>query len=343
MLTKGLRKFKDRIFSASRKEDSFSGTDYSEGPESPSVNSPRKFSSIKSKNSSYGERTYPELVASSSMRSNASTGHGHIVTLKESPILTDHNQSPNGAAVLPPVQISSSQNSFTAKSPQAPNLAAMFNPSSGRRRSTPAALDMALRSAEGKVTMEQLLQPGQNKLVFGNYFAGTSAAARDQAAAVAAAERQRAKAAGAASAAPVGPHTGLRPPPIQPSGATIPAYKAPPMQPISLHSNDPGMATVLEDVAMDDVEPQQAAPSISRKHAADNVSDTSSGPQSPTGGGAHKVHLAPHPPQTMPLLHPPQLGYPPQHPPQTPHGSALLHLQQQQPSTAAPTVPQQIP
>ncbi|GIL48763.1 hypothetical protein Vafri_5211 [Volvox africanus] len=277
------------------------------------------------------------------MRSNASTGHGHIVTLKESPILTDHNQSPNGAAVLPPVQISSSQNSFTAKSPQAPNLAAMFNPSSGRRRSTPAALDMALRSAEGKVTMEQLLQPGQNKLVFGNYFAGTSAAARDQAAAVAAAERQRAKAAGAASAAPVGPHTGLRPPPIQPSGATIPAYKAPPMQPISLHSNDPGMATVLEDVAMDDVEPQQAAPSISRKHAADNVSDTSSGPQSPTGGGAHKVHLAPHPPQTMPLLHPPQLGYPPQHPPQTPHGSALLHLQQQQPSTAAPTVPQQIP
>ncbi|GIL69430.1 hypothetical protein Vretimale_13537 [Volvox reticuliferus] len=281
------------------------------------------------------------------MRSNASTGQGHIVTLKESPILTDHNQSPNGTAALPPVQISSSQNSFTTKSPQAPNLATMFNPSSGRRRSTPAALDMALRSAEGKVSVEQLLQPGQNKLVFGNYFAGTSAAARDQAAAVAAAERQRAKAVGTASATAVGPHTGLRPPPIQPPGPTIPAYKAPPLQAISLHSNDPGMATVPEDVAMDDVEPQQAAPSTSRKHAIDSVSSTSSGPHSPRGGAAHKVHLAPHQPQSMPLLHPPQLPHPLQHPPQTPQGSALLHLQQppysqqlqQQPSTGTQHIP----
>ncbi|GLC41888.1 hypothetical protein PLESTF_000096600 [Pleodorina starrii] len=345
MLSKGLKKFKDRIFSASRKEESFSGTDISEGPDSPrnpSVNSSRKFSSIRSKNSSYGDRPPPELVATSSMRSNASASHGpHTVTLKESPMLTDHNQSPSGAAVLPPVQISSNHNSFTSKQP--PNLATMFNPSSGRRRSTPAALDMALRSPDGKVAMEQLLQPGHNKLVFGNYFAGTSAAARDQAAAVAAAEKQRAKAAAAASA---GLHPSPRPPPGQPPSLTIPAYKVPPLPVACLHSNDPGMATVPEDVAMDDVQPQPQQLSLSaslstssfRRHPADCLSSLSSVPQSPSGAAPH-AKLHPAPPSLAPLhQHPsPQL----QQSPHSQHSPLHAHPPQQQQLQPHPPPPPQ--
>ncbi|KXZ54424.1 hypothetical protein GPECTOR_5g78 [Gonium pectorale] len=270
MLSKGLKKFKDRIFSASRKEESFSGTDYSEGPESPGnqasvVGSPRatfrNLASLRSKNSSYADR---ELVASSSMRSNASAGHGpQTITLKEAPMLADHQ---NGGTVLPPVQINSNQNSFTAKAQQGPpSLANMFSPSSGRRKSTPAALDMVLRTAEGKAAVEHLLQPSQNKLVFGNYFAGTSAAARDQAAAVAAAEKQRAKAAAAASAGPTGPLLTPKPPAGHPPPLTLPSHKhsSSALQP---HLNDPSMATVPEDVVMSDV----VAPAAAEDASASN-------------------------------------------------------------------------
>ncbi|KAG2436193.1 hypothetical protein HXX76_006505 [Chlamydomonas incerta] len=342
MLSKGLKKFKDRIFSASRKEGSLSGTDYSEGPESPGnvgANSPRKFSSIKSKNSSYGERVAPELVATSSMRSNASAAQHSTITLKEAPMLTDHASPSNGGTVLPPVQIGSSNNSFSSKA-QPPALANMFSPSSGRRKSTPAALDMVLRTAEGKAAVEQLLQPGQNKLVFGNYFAGTSAAARDQAAAVAAAEKaQRAKAtaagpAGGAAAAGLVP----RPPPGLPPTMPPPPHK---MSSLSqVHLND-SMATVPEDVAMEDAVHTHAAPSNSKKHAADGSSVQAYPPPSPSGSTPKMQHAQPPPLQLQqhlqqhaagpsgmlqsPHTHTPhappqqqqQQAYPQQHSPQT--------------------------
>ncbi|PNH09977.1 Serine/threonine-protein kinase Aurora-3, partial [Tetrabaena socialis] len=282
MLSKGLKKFKDRIFSSSRKDGSQSGTDYSEGPESPgnvAGNSFRKFSSIKSKNSSYAERP-PDLVATSSMRSNASAAHS--ILLKESPMLEATSNSP-GAHVLPPVQISSSQNSFSSKSQQPPNLGGM-TPSSGRRKSTPAALDMVLRTAEGKAAVEQLLQPGQNKLVFGNYFAGTSAAARDQAAAVAAAEKQRAR------AAATGPLMHAPKPP-QVSSAPAPLHARPSLPALHAVQADISMATVPEDVAMDDVQQQQqqqqqqlAQQNSMKKHVTDSVSSMHAGymPSSPS-------------------------------------------------------------
>ncbi len=291
------------------------------------MGSPRKLTqSMKSKNSSYNERGPAELSATTSMRSNASTGQQHPISLKEHPMLQDHmatgQPSPTAASVLPPVQIGSNQNSFSSKGQgQPPNLAAMMLPSTnGRRKSTPAALDMALRTAEGKAAVEQLLQPqGQSKLVFGNYFAGTSAAARDQAAAVAAAEKQRAKAA-AASIMPAPPAFAKAPGPYPPG--TIPAHKPQQLPALQLHqANDATMATVPEDIAMEDAHHHHhhAAPSSSsKKHPADSVpSMQGSGPQSPAG--AHKQHAPPayHQPVPPPQPQPPMPSPPrPQPPPQ---------------------------
>jgi hypothetical protein len=48
----------------------------------------------------------------------------------------------------------------------------------GRRKSTPAALDMALRTAEGKAAIEELINSGGKKqMVFGQYFGSTGKAA----------------------------------------------------------------------------------------------------------------------------------------------------------------------
>ncbi len=291
------------------------------------MGSPRKLTQgMKSKNSSYNERGPAELSAATSMRSNASTGQQHPISLREHPMLQDHMaagqpHSPNAASALPPVQIGSNQNSFSSKGPgQPPNLAAMMLPSgNGRRKSTPAALDMALRTAEGKAAVEQLLQPqGHNKLVFGNYFAGTSAAARDQAAAVAAAEKQRAKAA-AAGIMPA-PPTYAKPQGLYPPG-TIPAHKPQQLPALQLHqANDANMSTVPEDVAMQDARNHHhAAPSSSKKHPADSVpSMQASAPQSPSG--AHKQHApaAYHqpvpPPQPQPPMPSPLRPQPPPQP-----------------------------
>lgn len=291
--------------------------DYADdGPESPSVGpqSPRVFSSIRSKNSSYNENHHHhsgELVPSNSTRRNSTAGPAKPgpVLLKEHPMLQDANAapSPTSHSALPPVHISSSSNSnsFTNKGapgqsggfggvPGAPpNLNALMSPSSGRRKSTPAALDMVLRTAEGKAAVEQLLQPsgGQNKLVFGNYFAGTSAAARDQAAAQAAAEKLRLKAAaGAAGAGGMGSPMGMGMPPKYPAAGAVQLPPPAAVLAAALTAKPQGlaglqvphgsgnfdalavaaMATVPEDVAMEDAPVPQAQ--HHKKQPADSVS-----------------------------------------------------------------------
>ncbi|KAG2489680.1 hypothetical protein HYH03_011789 [Edaphochlamys debaryana] len=271
------------------------------------------------------------------MRSNASAGQ-HTITLKEAPMLTDHNASPSGNAVLPPVQIGSNQNSFTAKG-QPPNLSNILSVSSGRRKSTPAALDMVLRSAEGKAAVEQLLQPqGQNKLVFGNYFAGTSAAARDQAVAMAAAEKRKAAAAASAGSPPgASPHV-PRPPPGQPPSAA--AHKPQQLPALQLHDS---MATVPEDVVMDDVGKPQAAPSSARKHPYDSVSSVQGYP--PTSPAAHKLHQ-PAPPVAPPAPAHQAQGYQPHTPsssqPQQPQSPLTQAMSSPHPS-GSPARPPPVP
>ncbi len=52
-------------------------------------------------------------------------------------------------------------------------------PSAGRRKSTPAALDMALRTAEGKAAIEELINSaGKKQMVFGQYFGGSGNASQ---------------------------------------------------------------------------------------------------------------------------------------------------------------------
>jgi hypothetical protein len=272
-----------------------SGADYSEGPESPggaSVNSPRKLGSMRSKNSSSNaERSTPtgptELQHVSSSRSNVSSGQ-HTITLKEAPMLMDHQASPSGGGVLPPVQIGGEQSSFSTK--QAAAVAAAAGLSTGqsyRRKSTPAALDMALRTEEGKKAVEALLQPNaQSKLIFGNYFAGTSAAARDQAVAMAAAEKQKAAKQAAASAAP--PPV-PRPPPGPPPSVPAP-HKTASYSQVAL----PEMAPVPEDVAMEDVAPPPhltSSMSMSRKQPAESMSSLQGFPPVTPSTSATKLNV----------------------------------------------------
>lgn len=104
---------------------------------------------------------------------------------------TSQNDSPVTHSALPPVNINTSfsssynNNSSSSNASRQPGqmptvLQGLLTPVavSGRRKSTPAALDMALRTAEGKQAVEELLGIANNnkKLVFGQYFAGSSAA-----------------------------------------------------------------------------------------------------------------------------------------------------------------------
>jgi len=80
---------------------------------------------------------------------------------------------------LPPVNgvlMTSSRTPNLALQQQLTHMMPVSAAGSGRRKSTPAALDMALRTAEGKAAIEELINSagGKKQMVFGQYFGNSN-------------------------------------------------------------------------------------------------------------------------------------------------------------------------
>ncbi|MEW5308859.1 MAG: hypothetical protein WDW38_000786 [Sanguina aurantia] len=178
-----VQKFRDKLFSKSIKKD-----DKEKAPEEPtqsagSLSTPsHKKSTASSTNKAFESDL--QFLRKTSVTATTSSGNRRSTT--------SQHDSPATHSALPPVNINTSfsssynnNNSSSSNASKQPGqmptvLQGLLTPVavSGRRKSTPAALDMALRTAEGKQAVEELLGIANNnkKLVFGQYFAGSSAA-----------------------------------------------------------------------------------------------------------------------------------------------------------------------
>ncbi|KAJ9531854.1 hypothetical protein QJQ45_022034 [Haematococcus lacustris] len=110
-----------------------------------------------------------------SLKSFSRTSNVHEATDAGQQQQPEHSRP---STALPPVQVTGQPQPQQAMSPNGPRppaaIAGMLTPTNtGRRKSTPAALDMQLRTAEGRAAIEELVNAGGKKqMVFGQYFGG---------------------------------------------------------------------------------------------------------------------------------------------------------------------------
>lgn len=194
--------------------------------------------------------------------------------------LTDPPGAMKSHLVLPPVQVSSSSNTSQGNpSPPPPAVAGLIQQAatggSGRRKSTPAALDMALRTAEGKAAIEELINSaGKKQMVFGQYFGNTAASGSDKNSRFA---KPGALALGVGSVGP-GNSKPMSPvmededhheEPVKPSPkVVIPTPVPPAHQPVNNHASSINSPLAASPIASSSHQPMDVTPAASSAPAA---------------------------------------------------------------------------
>lgn len=154
---------------------------YSEGLGSPDEEKSGSFTSGRFALKSPGSKIDEDAARRNSISQRSpSSVHG---THSSHALLPETSQG--SKSILPPVQINSSftssphSNASLPKPHPAAVVQNILSPThNGRRKSTPAALDMALRTAEGRKAIEELINPGgQKPMVFAQYFGNGNQAA----------------------------------------------------------------------------------------------------------------------------------------------------------------------